>query len=452
MIQLSLDETADILHGFVKGNNVTFTGASNNTRTLVTDNLYIAIKGERFDGHQFVEQAKQAGACAVLVSEYVEVDLPQLLVTDTTYAMGQLAKYWREQFDIPMVGITGSCGKTTTSRMVAAILARVGKTLIPEGNLNNQFGVPLTLFRLDDTYKFAVLEMGANRGGDISYLAKLVQPDVSILTNVAPVHIDVAEGIGFGSIEGVFQEKSEIFRALQESGVAIVNADDDYFSEWQKLLTEQPLLTFGFNTRADVRAADVVMNKDLQYRFCLQTPEGEAQVHLSSLGKHNIINGLAAAAAGLALGITLTDIQQGLAEVPIVARRMIKHVLPNGAVVIDDTYNSNVKSAKAVIDMLTDYDGKKIIVLGDMTEIGAQSAVFHHQVGAYARQQGIDQLFAFGHEAIAIKEGFGDNAEHHHDVESLLSVLKPQLSEQSMTVIKGSNSVGMDRIVNALIN
>lgn len=451
MIELSLADAADILQGFLKGDDVTFTGVSNDTRTLQKNNLYIAINGENFDGHQFLAQAQQVGACAALVSEYVECDLPQVLVPDTTYAMGQLAKYWREQFDLPVVGITGSCGKTTTTRMVAAILSQAGKTLFPEGNRNNQFGVPQTLFKLDDSYEFAVIEMGANRAGDISYLSKIAQPDIAILTNVAPVHLDVTEGVGFGTLEGVFQEKSEIFRALGEDGVAIVNADDDYFSEWKRLLTEQVLLTYGFSDVADVRATDLSMNHDLQYRFCCRTPEGDVDVQLSSIGRHNIINALAATAAALALGISLTEIQQGLAVVPLVARRMNKHVLVNGAVIIDDTYNSNVKSAKAVIDMLTDFAGKKVVVLGDMAEIGEQSAEFHRQIGAYAKAAGIDQLFAFGTEAIAIQQGFGDNAEHYYDIDKLVNALQPHLRADSMTVIKGSNSVGMNRIVNALV-
>jgi UDP-N-acetylmuramoyl-tripeptide--D-alanyl-D-alanine ligase len=451
MITLSLQKASEILRGTLVGKDAVFIGASNDTRHLQPGNLYIAIVGERVDGHDFLAEAINKGAIAALVSKAIDSELPQIVVQDTTVAMGELAKYWRAQFSIPVVGITGSCGKTTTSRMIGAILNEAGKTLVPEGNKNNQFGVPLTLFRLDDTYDYAVIEMGADRGGEIKYLANIVKPDVSVLTNVAPVHIEVSQGIGFGSIEGVYQEKTEIFRALDKQGIAIVNADDDYFPCWEKELSSHSFISFGYSDKADVTATDLHFNSDLHYNFTLCTPAGKIDINLSSLGKHNVLNALAASAVGLALNISLSQIQHALNQVPVVARRMIAHQLANNVTLIDDSYNSNVKSAKAVIDMMTDHAGIKIAVLGDMKEIGAESLAFHQAVGHYAKKKGIDYLLTLGPEAIAMANAFGDNAGHYQDINDLLDALKPKLIAGCIVVVKGSLSMGMDRIVNALI-
>jgi UDP-N-acetylmuramoyl-tripeptide--D-alanyl-D-alanine ligase len=451
MIKLSLSQACAMLGIPALDTELEFFGVSNDTRALQAGNLYIAIKGANFDGHAYLSQAKAAGAVAAVVSEPVDCDFPQLCVPDTTLAMGQLAQYWREKFTLPIVGITGSCGKTTTTRMMSAILSQCGSTLFPEGNKNNQWGVPQTLFKLQAEHEFAVIEMGADRGGEIRYLTGIVQPDVAILTNVAPVHIEVSDGVGFGSLEGVFNEKSQIFRGLPATGTAIVCADEAYFSRWQTLLADSKYLSFGYADTADVCAKNLRVNAQLQYQFELCTPAGNVEVQLSSLGRHNVVNALAASAAALALGVDLPTIAAGLANVPTASRRMIKHSTPEGATLIDDSYNSNLKSAKAVIDMLADHPGPSIAVLGDMKEIGAQSAEFHREVGAYAKLKQIDHLFAFGEESIAMAQGFGDNAQHYLDVEPIAQAIKPLLSHDTLLVVKGSLSTGMDRIVNRLL-
>ena len=349
MIQLEILKTAELISATYNGGDLSYTGVSIDTRSLQAGNLYIAIKGGNLDGHAYLQQAKDAGAVAAIVTSKMPVDIPQLVVADTTLAMGVLAHYWRAQFTLPVVGITGSCGKTTTTRMVVAILQQQGNTLFPSGNQNNQWGVPLTLFKLNTTHQFAVIEMGADRPGEIEYLANIVQADVAVLTNVAPVHLEVEPGIGFGTIAGVYAEKTTIFKALSSDGIAIVNADDDYFSDWQRLLENKPSLSFGDNVIADVRATNIQARDDLRYQFNLQTPQGEIAIQLSSLGKHNILNALAASAVGIALNISLENIQQGLVNVEVVARRMVQQRLACGAMLIDDSYNSNVKSAKAVI-------------------------------------------------------------------------------------------------------
>lgn len=453
MIKLDLKKACREVSGKLDTKqNPTFVGVSIDTRTLIEGNLFVAIVGEQLDGHDYLTQAKQAGAVAAIVEKHVDIDLPQIIVKDTTQAIGELAFYWRHQFSIPIVGITGSCGKTTTTRMIAAILSQVGNTLYPDGNKNNQWGVPLTLFRLSEQHQYAVIEMGADRGGEIRYLAHIVRPDIAVLTCVAPVHLVVREGVGFGSIEGVFSEKTEIFRALGEYGFAIVNADDHYYPQWRQMLGSHNQVSFGFSSQANVTAAKLTANDHLQYQFNLVTPKGNIDIQLSSIGKHNVINALAASAVATALDIDIATIKQGLSDVPLVDRRMNRHQLANGAVIIDDSYNSNLKSAKAIIEMLTEHKGNKIAVLGDMAEIGEQSEQFHREVGEYAKQHEIDQLYCFGPESIAMAQAFGDNAQHYKSVDELVLDLSKQLTPKTMVAIKASLSVGIDRVVTALLN
>lgn len=449
MITGELRQLIAPLSANIVGGSAVFTGVVIDSRKIRPGNIYVAIVGERLDGHDFAEQAVSAGAVALIVEQELPMDIPQLVVKESTLALGQLAHWWRQQFSISFVGITGSCGKTTTTRMVGAICSQQGVTLVPEGNLNNQFGVPLTLFGLSPEHQFAVIEMGANRKGDIRYLANIVQPDVSVVTNVAPVHLENEAGIGFGTIENVFAEKSEIFHALSTDGVAVVNADDAYYSTWQQLPVKQ--ISFGFDDTADVYATNLVANEQLQYQFTLHTPIGKAAIHLSSIGRHNVPNALAASAVALGLGLSLPQIQAGLANVPTVAQRMIRHQLANGTIVIDDSYNSNLRSAKAVLDMLAESSAESIAVLGDMLEMGAMSQSAHFEVGQYAKKLGIRHLLCYGNEAKYMAQGFGQPNDFFTDSTNLLERLKLLLSKDSMVVIKGSNGLGMHRIVEDLL-
>ncbi len=449
MINLTLRQVVQTLRAEFTGKDANFNGVSIDTRTLKKGNLYFAIVGAVLDGHDFIEAAKQAGAVAVVVQRKVKLNLPQIIVADTTLALGILAHYWRMQFTIPIVGITGSCGKTTTTQMTGAILKQLGKTLIPEGNRNNQWGVPLTLFRLHRHHQFAVIEMGADRPGEIRYLANIVKPTISIITNVAPVHLEVSEGVGFGSIDGVFQEKSEIFKALPPHGIAIVNADDPFYPQWQALLQQQGGISFGYQN-GDVTAKNLKSNDNMQYTFNLVSPAGDIAIRLSSLGRHNIVNALAASAAAIALQVPLEQIKLGLANVPTVSRRMIRLAAKKGAVLIDDSYNSNLKSALAVLEMLADHKGPTIAILGDMREIGAQSAKFHRQVGEYAKNLGINHLYAYGTEAKMMAVGFGEGAYHFIDADELIAQVLPNLNAKTLVIVKGSLGMKMDYIVKAL--
>ena len=450
MITLTLKTTAKILNAQLADTpDIEFSGVSIDTRTLQPENLYVAIQGTTLDGHDFVAAAQRAGAVAAIVRRKIDVEFPQILVADTTIALGQLARYWRQQFSFPIVGITGSCGKTTTTQMTGAILGEVGATLVPDGNRNNQWGVPLTLFRLNAAHRFAVIEMGADRPGEIKYLASIVQPDVAIITNVAPVHLQVSEGVGFGSIEGVFNEKSEIYKALSPSGTAIVCTDDYFYPQWQSLLGNQTVLSFGYKNAA-VSATYLQANAKMQYSFTLTTPNGKVDIQLSSLGRHNVVNALAASTAALALKIPLIKIQIGLAHVPTVARRMIRLAAKKDAVLIDDSYNSNLKSALAVLEMLADHKGVTVVIFGDMREIGEQSAVFHQQVGEYAKQLGINHFYAYGMEARMMAKGFGVGAEHFTDQDALIEDVQQYLNQDTLLVVKGSLGMKMDYIVKAL--
>jgi UDP-N-acetylmuramoyl-tripeptide--D-alanyl-D-alanine ligase len=452
MINLSLKLAQKILDAELVGNDLEFTGVQIDTRLLESGNLFAALVGRQVDAHDFLDEAKTKGAVAALVSRKINSDLPQLVVPDVTIALGKLAHYWREQFKLPVIGITGSCGKTTTTQMLGAICNAAAPSLTPTGNNNNELGVPLILCRLGSEHKYAVIEMGAKRKGDINYLAHIVQPTIALITNIAPVHLEVPGSTGFETLDGVYLAKSEIYSNLPRngSGVAIVNTDDEFYPQWCQMLRSQKMMTFGFDKDAHVTARNLAANVDLQYSFDLVTLEGLIRVQLSSVGRHNVINALAAAAAALAAGIKLQHIAQGLANVPLMKRRMVRLKAKNDAILIDDSYNANLKSVKALIDMLAEHPGKKMLIFGDMLEIGSQSPEFHRQVGEYAKKLGVNYLISFGKDAQYSSKEFGNSAQHFDDYEKLVAAIIPLLNKEVMVVVKGSLGMKMDRIVNAL--
>jgi UDP-N-acetylmuramoyl-tripeptide--D-alanyl-D-alanine ligase len=491
MIKLNLQETAKALKQSAPDQNITFEGISIDTRTVQAGNLFIAIKGPAYDAHNFVKEAQDSGAVALIVEREVDCSLPQIIVPNTTLALGDLAHYWRSKFNIPVVGITGSVGKTTTKQMVAAILSQCGKTLYSEGNKNNYYGVPLTLFQLNSDYEYAVIEMGADRAGEIKYLANVAKPTVGIITMVAPVHIE-GEGSGFGSIEGVFQEKTELFKALGEEGIAILNADDNFYGRWKELIPSQchpspkspeeesgepgdaaqsliknswipafPLrglragmttVSFGFNPVADISAQNLQAKDNLQYSFDLKTPQGSIHINLSVMGKHNIPNALAATAAALALNIPLEKIKQGLKNIPLADKRMNTYRSPEGALIVDDSYNANVCSVPAVMETLAGFTGKRIMVFGDMLEIGSTSLEEHFKIGQKAKELKLDYFFAFGLDSVESVKAFGEGAQHFSDQQELIKVLRPLLDENTTVAVKGSRGMKLENIVEALKN
>lgn len=451
MIKMTLAELANILNVSCSTPKVTFTGFSKDTRTLEPSNLYIAIIGEQFDGHQFVEEAYQKGAAAALVSRPVESDIPQILVNDTILAAGKISANWRNRFSLPLVGVTGSNGKTTLKNMIASILCAAceddkAQVLATEGNLNNQIGVPFMLARLNSNQRFGVIEMGMNNFGEIAYLTQLTRPVVAVVNNAAIAHLQ-----GLKDVAGVARAKGEIFQALEKDGVAVLNRDDTFFDYWNNLVTGHATITFGMQEKSDVSATLTPSQNTSHQLITLHTPKGTAEVVLPLLGEHNIMNALAATAATLALGMDLQTIKAGLENVIPAPGRLNQHLLPSGARLIDDSYNANPHSLEAAINTLSIFHGKKILVLGDMKELGPDAKALHATMGEKAQLAGIDHLFTYGELSAAATESFGQNAQHFTDREKLINALKPHLLEGSTVLIKGSHSMHMEKVVEKLI-
>ncbi|MCW8834080.1 MAG: UDP-N-acetylmuramoyl-tripeptide--D-alanyl-D-alanine ligase, partial [Colwellia sp.] len=382
----------------------------------------------------------------------------QIIVDDTRIALGLIAAYVKAQVAPKTVGITGSSGKTTVKEMLAAILSRLGKVLATDGNFNNDIGVPLTLLRLCEDDDFAVIEMGANHIGEIAYTTELVKPDVAMINNIAAAHLE-----GFGDLCGVARAKGEIFAGLSNEGVALYNKDTKYTSKWQWRLTDKQVRTFSCLNpiNADVYSGNVSLDEYGCASFDLHSPLGECAITLTVPGKHNVCNAVAAAAAAIECGASLTDISFGLAEMAPVKGRLNIHQLDKNLTVIDDTYNANVESIKAAIALLANYSGQRILVLGDMAELGDDARSYHHEVGEYAKEQGIDVLFTLGALSQNTSDAFArkNNAlsEHFSDRAELSSQLFSFLEQQSQTnksqiLVKGSRSAHMEYVVEEIIS
>ncbi|OGT41466.1 MAG: hypothetical protein A3F42_00425 [Gammaproteobacteria bacterium RIFCSPHIGHO2_12_FULL_37_34] len=426
-----------------------FTGLSIDTRTLQPSNLFIALKGSHADGHNYVESAYQKGASAALVTHLIASPLPQILVNDTVMALGLLGKAWRKLFHIPMIAVTGSNGKTTLKNMIAAILTAACQNnsthvLATQGTLNNHLGLPLTLARLHPKHRYAVLEMGMNHFGEIKYLTQLAHPTIAVITNAAACHLE-----GVGDIAGVARAKAEIFIDLPTNGVAILNRDDAFFTYWQKEINDHSLLTFGYHQDADIRA--LIHENTPSSAITFLTPKGKIDIQLPLLGKHNILNALAATAATLAMDIDLTAIKQGLESLESVPGRLQLHALANGVNIIDDTYNANPFSLQAAVETLATFHGKKILVLGDMKELGTEAKPLHFAAGEKIRAAGINYLFTYGELSAHCSNAFGEGAYHFSEQDKLIDALKPFLYNQTTILIKGSRSMRMEKIVAELI-
>jgi UDP-N-acetylmuramoyl-tripeptide--D-alanyl-D-alanine ligase len=444
MMAMQLSEAADMLHGKRSGADVRFAGISTDTRTLAERNLFFALSGPRFDGHDWLVQAQERGAAAAVVSRPVQLPLAQIEVADTRLALGELARHWRLRFAIPVVGITGSNGKTTVKEMVTAILAQRGAVLATRGNLNNDIGVPLTLARLGAEHRSAVVEMGANHLREIAYLVDLARPTVGIITNAGPAHLE-----GFGSLEGVAQGKGELFAGLPMDATAVINADDRFADLWRGLAGNRKRVTFGVQNEADVRGTYSVQAQGSAIR--MQTPEGEIDVLLPLPGRHNVLNALGAAAAALAAGAAPADVKAGLESLGGVSGRLQRKTRADGGTVIDDTYNANPGSLRAAIDVLRELPGAAWLVLGDMGELGDNAAQMHAEIGAYAREAGIPGLFTLGPLSAQAARAYGAGAQAFDDLNALVAALHAQLRPDIAVLVKGSRSAGMERVVQALM-
>ncbi|MGB5456309.1 MAG: UDP-N-acetylmuramoyl-tripeptide--D-alanyl-D-alanine ligase [Gammaproteobacteria bacterium] len=448
-----LSQAAKVLNGELIGKNAQFTAVSKDTRDLTAGSLYVALKGARLDGHDFVGQAGAKGAIAALVSKRQPAALPQIVVNDTRLALGELAAFWRLQFKTRLVGITGSNGKTTVKEMTRSILeqsAGVDKVLSTMGNLNNDIGMPMTLLSLRDQHEFAVIEMGANHPGEIDYLTRIAQPHVAVITNAGPAHLE-----GFGSIDKVASSKAEIYSGIIAGGTAVINADDAYADYWKDICSHlgenRSVLTFSMRDEAaDVYAAVTEVNKAT--RISLRTPLGNGTLELAVPGMHNVMNALAATAVTIALDIALDDIIQGLGEFGGVSGRLTTSYTSSGARIINDTYNANPLSLKAAMSVLAATAADTWLVLGDMAELGDEKEELHRKAGEQARDLGVKHLLATGNLARFAVEAFGQGAHFFADREQLVHRLAQGISEDSVVLVKGSRSMAMEQIVNALLD
>lgn len=446
MIKLDLYASTLACDGTLIGDNLTYLGVGTDTRSDLAGKLFIALKGERFDAHEFIDSARENGVVALLVSRQVESDLPQIIVADTRIALGRLAAYWRQQLRLKVVGLTGSVGKTTVKEMIASILRTRAPTLATKGNLNNDIGVPLTLFELSAMHQYAVIEMGANHQHEIGYCTDIVQPDVALITKIAPAHIE-----GFGSIEGVAHAKSEIFSHSSKQCIAVLNAEINYKKIVENAIGDRRCLRFGLHALDnDVRASHVKLNEQGNAEFKLHAFEQSVEVNLSLPGEHNVSNALAAAAVALGLGFELHEIAAGLAKTPSTKGRVNQLLALNGALVIDDTYNANLSSVCAAIDLLVSKSRVTVAVLGDMGELGELADEMHAEVGAYAKLKGVSFMRTVGTLSKKTSVAFGKEAKHYDDIDSLIKALRAEFTGTEAILVKGSRSARMERVVSAL--
>ena len=443
MMALQLSQAAEVLDGELQGPDVRFEGVSTDSRSVEPGNLFVALVGERFDGHEYLAQAAGRGAAAAAVCREVPAELPLVRVADTRRALGRLAAFWRRRFEIPLVAVTGSNGKTTVKEMTAAILGAGREVLATRGNLNNDIGVPLTLFRLDERHRAAVIEMGANHPGEIAWLTTIAAPTVAVITNAGPAHLE-----GFGSLEGVAEAKGEIYSGLRPGGTAVVNADDAFADLWRSLAAPRDVLTFGLDRPADLSADWRPAGGGS--RLSLRTPWGYAELELPLPGRHNVMNALAASAAALAAGASLDEVVQGLGGMRAVSGRLQFLAGIAGARIIDDTYNANPASLGAALEVLAATPGEHWLVLGDMGELGPGAAELHAEAGRQAAASGVSRLFALGELAGEAARAFGGHARAYRDREALLGDLREAMHGDLVILVKGSRRMRMEQVVEAL--
>jgi UDP-N-acetylmuramoyl-tripeptide--D-alanyl-D-alanine ligase len=456
MKRLPLSLLAHWASGELRGEDILVDTMTNDTRSLMPGSLYVAIRGERFDGHDFAYDAAMRNASALLVDHAVEVDLPQIIVADTQVALGRIAASLQLDRGSKVIAITGSNGKTSVKTLTQAILQRAGNSYFNPGNRNNEIGLPLAVIDAPDDADFAIYEMGAGKPGDIAYLTDIVTPDVALVNNIASAHLE-----RMGSLLGVAETKGAIYSALPADGVAVINADDAFAEYFAGLAAGKRILRFGLDASADVTARDITAldgsTSAEGSRFVLVTPQGEATVDLSLPGRHNVLNALAAATLALACGVAPTTIAEGLADSKPVPGRQVARTLSNGAVLIDDSYNANPGSLIAAIDTLAAAGGEAWLVLGDMRELGTEGEALHADVGRKAKSAGIRRLYTLGPLSAAAALAFGEGARSFESHAALTDALRVDLQQfaQPQTLrclVKGSRGSAMDRIVTALLS
>jgi UDP-N-acetylmuramoyl-tripeptide--D-alanyl-D-alanine ligase len=459
MSLMRLSEAARAIRAELHGEDREFEAVSTDTRALTRGALFVALKGARYDGHDFIARAADAGAAAAMVDGGRRMAdgewsgrFPLLVVADTKRSLGALAAYWRNKFSMPLVALTGSNGKTTVKEMLASILREAVRTdsRVPDpesrvhatrGNLNNDIGVPLTLLGLRAGHRYAVIEMGMNHAGEIRYLAGLAAPDVALVNNAGPAHIEF-----FDSVEAIARAKGEIFEGLKPGGTAVINADDRHAGIWRDLAAGRRVVDFGIDSRRAAVTATYRLNW-LESEIVVKLPQGEARAVLRAPGVHNVRNALAASAAAVALQVPAPAIEQGLARFTGIKGRLQKKAARGGATLIDDTYNANPESIRAAIDVLAACPAPTVLVLGDMGELGSRSAELHRDIGSYARRQSISRLFAIGDATRETVAAFGAAGAHAASLDDLLHMLRAAATPQATLLVKGSRFMQMERVV-----
>ena len=449
---MDLVAAAKAMNGILQGDNTSFAGVSTDSRKINRGELFIALRGDVFDGHGFIATAKERGAVAAVVdaagaASLQECGLSLLAVADTRLALGALAAAWRSRFSLPVIAVTGSNGKTTTKEMIASILksAYGDAVLVTQGNFNNDIGLPLTLLNLDASHRAAIIEMGMNHPGEIAYLARITRPSVALVTNAQRAHLE-----GMGTIEMIATEKGSVFVELDPQGVAVFLADDQWAALWRKQCADRRIMNYSFEHPADVTGR--YLTHGLENQLEISVGGEQIEVSLALPGAHNARNALGAATVAVAAGIPLLAVRDGLNTFEGIKGRLQRRPGLNGAVLLDDTYNANPDSVRAGIDVLAATVGKKVLVLGDMGEIGDMTGQFHDEVGGYAKSQGIDLLLALGESSALAVHNFGSGGQHFKKVESLIDALSSELTPETTVLIKGSRFMRMERVSDAVCN
>ncbi len=446
-------QAAEVLYGSSTAPDVEFNGVSTDSRTIGKGELFVALRGERHDGHAFVCALARSGAAAAMVDAAYDAEygaavagLPTIVVEDTRFALGRLAQYWRAQFSPALIGIAGSNGKTTTKEMLAGILrsaAGEAGVLATAGNLNNDIGLPLTLLRMRAAHRWCAIELGMNHKGEIAYLAQIARPTIALVTNAQREHLEF-----MGSVDEVAQENSAVFRALPADGIAVVNADDPHAGTFRSAAAGRRIVDFSLERAASVTARYQL--RHLTSTIRIACPAGECEATLAIPGLHNVTNALAAAACAHAAGISAQAIAAGLVAFrPYAGRLQVKTTL-QGATLIDDSYNANPDSVRAAIDVLAAAPGRTVLVLGDMGEVGDDGPDFHSEIGRYARDRGVGSVLALGESTAHTVAAYGQGARHYATLEDLLEALGRMRDPGATILVKGSRFMQMERVVAAL--
>ena len=443
---MTLSQLLEPCAGEILNSDAEFNSVSIDSRKMHKGELFVAISGQNFDGHAFFAEVESKGAVAAVVSRATSSSLPQLVVKDTTKALGSISRINRQRSGAKVIALTGSQGKTTVKGMTGNVLSRMAPTLVTTGNLNNEIGVPLTLLLLSEEHLYAVIELGANHPGEIAYSAEITAPDIAAITNAAHAHIE-----GFGSIDGVAESKGEIIDKLKPEGTMVLNADDRYFDVWLERAGQRRTVSFSVSSsRSEYYASDLIRQESGCFSFTLTANDVRRQVNLGVMGRHNVINAVASAALSIEAGANLDQVVAGLESFVPVDGRLATVAGIHQSRIIDDTYNASPESFEAAIDLLAGYEGKRILIMGDMAELGSVSEEAHEEVGRYASEAGIDLFLGVGEQTRLSVENFGTHGRHFESKEALLAACHELVTENTIVLIKGSRRARMDEIASAL--